>query len=577
MMTEAPEVNNRILLIGLDGATFDLIKPWVAQGRLPTIRRLIAEGVHGNLRSVPNMNSAPAWSSFATGTNPGKHGIFYFDERVPNTYSKRYLNGSHRSGESFWKILSDQGRKVCVINVPMTFPAEDVSGIMLAGLDSPGVQSEGFAHPPSILEELSSRVGDYIIEPGIPGYVKAGRKDQALARLFEAVDKRLAYARYLLVEYPWELFIVVFTATDAVQHFFWKDMDSRHPQHDDEEATAYGDAILKVYERMDEVVRVLVEEAKPSTTIIMSDHGGGFNQRGAEYLNPWLRKKGLLSYGRSRHDRPLSRSFRGSLRDIAIRQLGFIYRQLDRRLSRETKLKLVKLFPGVREEVESAISLRGIDWFTTRAYVDGARDEIWINLRGREPEGIVEPGDEYDKLCRYLVDELLACRDAKTGQKVVEGAYRRDEIYPGHHVQKAPDISVRWRTDFVISGLATEDYYDRPDAETEAPPPPLSNGGHRMNGILIMEGKNVRKGVERKAAAIVDIAPTILHLCGEDIPANIDGRVLEDALTKSYMISHPVKILPSEVEVGEELPSTEYSHEDAEVIKDRLKGMGYLG
>jgi predicted AlkP superfamily phosphohydrolase/phosphomutase len=576
-MTHASEGENRILVIGLDGATFDLIKPWVAQGRLPTIGRLIAEGLHSNLTSVPNMNSAAAWSSFATGTNAGKHGIYYFDERVPNTYSKRYLNASHRSGKSFWKILSDQGRKVCVINVPITFPAEELNGIMLAGLDSPSVQSEGFAYPPSVLEELSSQVGDYIIEPGIPGYVKAGRKDQALVRLFEAIDKRLAYARYLLATYPWELFIVVFTATDAVQHFFWKDMDSRHPQHDEEEAKAHGDAILRVYERMDSVVETLVEEAKPSTTIIVSDHGGGFNQRGAEYVNPWLSTKGFLSYGGSGDGRSLRRSLLGTLRSISTKQVGFAYRQLDKRLSRETKLKLVNLFPGVREQVESAICFQGIDWAATRAYADGARDEIWINLRGREPEGIVEPGEEYDQLCRYLIDELKACRDARTGRRVVDGAFSRDEIYSGDQVESAPDISIRWRTDFVISGLATEDNDDQPHAETEALPPALNNGGHRMNGILIMEGENIAKGVELKAASIMDVAPTILHLCGVDIPANMDGRVLAEALMEAYLSSHPIKTLPSQAGVGKELPGTEYSDEDARVIEERLKGMGYLG
>jgi predicted AlkP superfamily phosphohydrolase/phosphomutase len=576
-MTPDSEARNRILVIGLDGATFDLIKPWVAQGRLPTIGRMIADGVHANLASVPNMNSAPAWSSFATGTNPGKHGIFYFDERVPNTYSKRYLNRSHRSGDSFWKILSDQGQRVCVINVPMTFPADELNGIMLAGLDSPSVQSEGFAHPPSVLEELSSQVGDYIIEPGIPGYVKAGKKDQALARLFEAADKRLAYARYLLAEYPWELFIVVFTATDAVHHFFWKDMDPRHPQHDEEEAKIYGDAILRVYERMDDAVQTLVEEAKPSTTLIMSDHGGGFNQRGAEYLNHWLRQKGLQSHGGFGDGPSLWRSFLSSVRGFSTRQLGFAYRQLDKHLSRETKLKLVKLFPGVREQVESAMCFEGIDWSATKAYSDGARDEIWINLRGREPGGIVEPGEEYDHLCTYLIDELMACRDIKTGERVVESAFRRDEIYSGDHVDRAPDISIRWKTDFVISGLAADGNGGQADGESEAPPAPLNNGGHRINGILIVEGENIAKGVQLETASIMDVAPTILYLFGADIPANIDGRVLEGAITEAYLDSHPVKVLPPGTEAGKDSSSTEYSDEDARVIEDRLKGMGYLG
>ena len=568
-------VASKVLVIGLDGATFDLIKPWVAEGKLPMMRKLLVEGSHGNLKSVPNMNSAAAWSSFATGTNPGKHGIFYFDERIPGTYSKRYLNRSHRSGASFWKILSDHGRRVCVINVPITFPAEEINGIMLAGLDSPGVNSEGFAYPPSILQELSSQVTNYIIEPGIPGYMKAGRKDQALARLFEAIDRRLACARHLLAKYPWELFIVVFTAPDAVQHFFWRDMDPLHPEHDHEEAAAYRDAILKVYERMDEAVKVLVEEAKPCSTVIVSDHGGGFNQRGAEYLNLWLRNKGLLSYSGSRDDRPFGRSFLGSLRDIAITVMGFAYRQLDKRLPRETKLRLVRLFPRVREQVESAISLQGIDWSATRAYSDGARDEIWINVRGREPGGIVEPGQEYDKLCTYLVDELMACRDTRTGEQVVEAVNRREHIYWGEFVEKAPDISVRWRTDFVISGLAGRDRHDPSNMRTPLQPPPLNNGGHRMNGTLIMEGENIRKGVQLEGAQIVDMAPSILHLCGLPIPADMDGRVLAEAISESYMSAHPVTILPPE-NTGGELASTDYSEEEAQAIEERLKGMGYI-
>jgi predicted AlkP superfamily phosphohydrolase/phosphomutase len=574
--TYAPEAEKRILVIGLDGATFDLIKPWVAEGRLPTIGGLIEEGVHGNLRSVPNMNSAPAWSSFATGTNPGKHGIFYFDERVPNTYGKRYLNSSHRVGKSFWKLLSDEGRKVCVINVPMTFPAEELNGVMLAGLDSPSVRSEGFAYPPSILDELSAEVGDYTIEPGIPGYMKAGKKDQALVRLFEAVEKRQAYARHLLAKYPWQLFVVVFTATDAVQHFFWKEMDTRHPQHDPEEARAYGDAILKVYERMDQVVQTLVEEANPSITIVMSDHGGGFNQRGAEYLNLWLSRKGLLSLGAHRNDRSVRRSLLSGVRSFSARQVGFAYRQLDKRLSREAKLRLVGLFPGVREQVESALCFRGIDWSGTRAYSDGARDEIWINLKGREPQGTVDPGQEYEKLRTYLIDELMACRDIRTGRRVVEGAFRREEIYSGNRVERAPDISIRWGTDFVISGLTTgED--DQSLTDAEALPAPLNNGGHRMNGILIMQGEDVRSGAELSGAEIVDIAPTVLFLSGAEIPAEMDGKVLTEALDASYLNSHEIKTLRPPPDVVEDSSSEDYSVEDAKVIEDRLKGMGYLG
>ena len=169
----------RLLIIGLDGATFDLIRPWAAAGKLPNIARLMETGVSAPLRSVPNQNSAPAWSSYATGKNPGKHGIFYFDERIEGTYNKRYLNGGFRQGESWWMIASRYGKVVGVINVPMSFPAEPVKGVMLAGLDAPSVDSPGFGYPPELMRELQTNVGEYTIEPGLPSYMKMGRKDLA--------------------------------------------------------------------------------------------------------------------------------------------------------------------------------------------------------------------------------------------------------------------------------------------------------------------------------------------------------------------------------------------------------------
>jgi len=159
---------------------------------------------------------------------------------------------------------------------------------------------------------------------------------------------------------------------------------------------------------------------------------------------------------------------------------------------------------------------------------------------------------------------------------VVEGACRREEIYSGSQVEKAPDISIRWKTDFVISGLATGDD-NQSSVDSEALPAPLNNGGHRMDGILIMNGEGVRNGVELSGAEIVDIAPTILFLSGSDIPADLDGKVLTEALRQSYLDSHLVKTAPTATEVVQESSGTEYSDADAKVIEDRLKGMGYLG
>lgn len=562
------EKKTKVLIIGLDGASFDLIRPWAEQGKLPNLARLFKEGTWGNLRSVPNMNSAPAWSSFATGKNPGKHGIFYFDERIPGTYQKRYLNAAFRKGESFWSALSSSGYRVGVINVPITYPAEKVNGFMLAGLDTPGLDSPGFCYPPNLIQELQPELGEYIVEPGIPGYIKAGRKDLALERLLQEVDVRLAYTHYLMEKEPWDLLVTVFTASDNAQHFFWKDMDANHPEHDPN--SSYGEAIRRVYQRLDEAVGELLSIVPEGTTVVViSDHGGGFNPRGPEYLKEWLASLGLLTY---LHAGPLRKRLLSGGKRVLTLPLIFAYRQADKILPREAKLRLTRIFPGIRERMEIAITFGSIDWSRTKAYAHGARHDIWINLAGREPQGIVQPGKEYEELRDFIIAKLWETRDLVTGKPVVQGVHKREEIYQGECLEKAPDVTIRWQTEFVSRGFWI------PQKEKDPPPvPPLKpnpiSGDHRLHGILMMRGPGVRSGNEIQGAQILDLAPTMLWLFGLPVPEDMDGRVLDAAFEEEFLLSHPLLFGGSGAK--EALPR-EYTEEEAQTIEKRLRGLGYV-
>ncbi|MGQ9584244.1 MAG: alkaline phosphatase family protein [Anaerolineae bacterium] len=572
MEGERQEDRPRLLVVGLDGATFDLIRPWARADRLPTMARLLEEGVSAPLRSVPNMNSAPAWSSFATGLNPGKHGIFYFDERIPGTYAKRYLNGSFRHGAPFWRLLSQAGYRVGIINVPMTYPAEEVNGYMLAGLDTPAPGSPAFSYPRGLAAELKARVGDYIIEPGVPGYIKAGRRDRARARIFEALEKRLAYALHLAQTFPTDVMVVVFTATDAAQHFFWKDMDPSHPEHDPAEAATYGDTILRVYQRLDQAVAQLMEAMPGARVMLVSDHGGGFNQRGAEFLNPWLAAQGLLRLATP------GAGARGSLgaraRGAALETLRWGYGLVDRHFTRETKQKLALLLPGLRGRVEGSLIFQGVDWPATRAYAFGARDDLWVNLRGREPLGAVEPGEEYEVLRNLLLDRLRATLDWAREEPVVEWAARREDVYAGPFVERAPDILLQWRTEFVLSGLYLPQP-DKPKPPAPAPKPNLNNGGHRPHGIFVMAGEGIRRGVALPEAHIVDVAPTILHLFGVPVPQDADGRVLREVWAPEGEPGQREEQRAGPA--GPEAPSrADYSEEEARLVEERLRGLGYV-
>lgn len=563
----------RLLVVGLDGATFDLIRPWAQQGRLPTLARLLQEGVSAPLRSVPNMNSAPAWSSFATGLNPGKHGIFYFDELIPGTYTKRYLNGSFRHGAPFWRLLSQAGYRVGVINVPMTYPAEEVNGYMLAGLDTPAPGSPAFSWPRDLAADLKAAVGDYIIEPGIPGYIKAGRRDRARARILEALEKRLAYALYLARHFPTDCMVVVFTATDAAQHFFWKDMDPTHPEHDPEEASQYGDTILQVYQRLDRAIAQLMEAMPDAAVLCMSDHGGGYNQRGAEFLNPWLAEQGLLHFA-------AGDGAGGGLGARARRAAGAVlrwgYRWVDSHFSREAKQRLARLLPGLRGRVEGSMTFQDIDWPRTRAYAFGARDDLWVNLRDREPQGTVEPGPEYEALRDLLLERLRVTVDIAREEPVVEWAARREEVYHGPFVERAPDILLQWRTAFVLRGL----YLPQPGRPKPEPPPytpTLNNGGHRPYGIFILAGEGVRRGEVLPEAHIQDLAPTILHFFGVPVPADVDGRVLMEVWAPEGEPAHR-EVQRAQEGAGEAGPAGEagYSEEEERLIEERLRGLGYV-
>ena len=567
----------KVLIIGIDGATLDLIKPWAAEGKLPTFKRLLDEGVHGELESVIPPITPPAWTSFMTGMNPGKHGLFNFIEHHPHDQSIRYTNASSRKAPTIWKLLSSMGWRVGVINVPMTYPPEEVNGYCISGLDTPD-ESSNFVYPAWLKKELKQAVGEIYLDPRHLGYMKTDdKRDGVLEALVRIENRRTEVAEYLIKNHPVDVMMLVYTATDTVQHFFWNFMDSIHPLYDSLGAPKYRDAILNIYRMIDSnIAKLLTLVPEDCTAVLVSDHGGGPVSSNVIYLNQYLEELGLLTYKNGRSSLPsrilhqVTRKLDGYLRGV---------------LSPEQKVWLAKIFPDLREKWEShASSVAMIDWKRTKAYCLeflSFPSEIWINLEGRMPHGRVKVGTEYEQLIEFLTRRLYDLKDNKTGRRLIRRVYRKEEVYKGPYLDLAPDLILSWWEEQafqVRKSVPGETHPSIQDCNGAGNGVAASwSGTHRLHGILLMKGRPFRSSEAISKAHITDIAPTLFYLLGIPVPSKIDGRVLMEAFREEFSVAHSLQCSGDELSAYSRKGSdAAYTAAESEKIQERLKGLGYI-
>ena len=554
----------RVLVIGLDGATFDLIKPWAAEGRLPTLARLMDGGAHGSLHSTIPPMTGPAWTTFATGVNPGKHDLYDWIAREAGTYHFLPTTALDCKTPTVYELLSQVGRSVCVMNVPMTFPPKPVNGVVVSGLPAPDLES-GVTYPDTLLDEIRENVGDYILYPD-PGqaYSDSGI-DAFLKRLYRTTDLRVETLNYLRGRDDWDFAMVVFNGTDTISHAMWKFMDSSHPLHDPAKAAKYGNAIRDYYSYVDAKLAAIVDDLDDDTTlIIMSDHGfGPFHK--FIHVNNWLMDQDFMAV------KP------GALAGLKHRmfRLGFspmnVYNTLMALGLGSLKREVVR---GQGQGLMKTLflSFDDVDWSRTKAYSLGNVGQIRINVAGREPFGCVARGEEYEAVRDDIIARLYRMTDPKTGEQVVEQVYRREEIYAGPYLDDAPDIVfIPRRLEYFGFGE-----YEFGSHKIIEPMQRGISGTHRLNGIFIAYGARVRAGAATHDAHLVDLAPTILHLMDEAVADHMDGRVLTEAL--SAAVSKPIErrsYTPQADDAGD--GDAGLSAADQAVIAARLRSLGYVG
>ncbi len=574
----------RVIVIGLDGATFDLIRPWVAQGKLPTFKKLMENGAWSELRSTVPPVTASAWSSFMTGKNPGAHGLFDFMQRKRGSYDLAPVSVRDRDGKAVWDLIGDAGKRVIVMNVPVTWPPQPVNGLLVTGMLTPR-DAENFTYPRELASELKKEIGDYIVYSD-EVYSK-GRGEIFMQALKYSAEQRTRAAEYLMQKYPWDLFMLVFPETDTVSHGLWSSYDVTHHQHDPSEAAKFRDGILEIYQHLDSLIARLiahviastfaslnVNSAKQSpgdmeiassrkpllamtetTFILMSDHGHG-PLRNFLYVNNYLAKLGYLKFKNNPLTLLKRLAFNLGITPRTVYQLllsiglGKLRRTLDKRRGGRGLLK--RFF----------LSLNDVDWSRTRAYSIGYIGEVHINLHGREPQGIVTV-EEYDRVRSDVISKL---RDLKLpdGTPLVEHIWKKEEIYSGAHLAEAPDVL------FLPRNLETIAFGDFEFGSNKVIEPSYGvSSSHRMNGIFVASGAGVKNAGEFHDARLIDLAPTILHLMDLPVPRDMDGHVLTEAISDTRAVEY--------AGTSEGQAATEgYSDEEEAQVIERLKDLGYI-
>lgn len=467
--------NAKVLAIGLDSADRDLIWEMQEAGELPVIHALVQKGIWGTLKSPPGIGDDGVWASFSHSMPPGRHGRFFWRTLLPGSYQTP-LSADHQvEADTFWHALSTQGFKVGVMDVPKSPLSKVKNGFQLSDWLVHGRDKLTRSWPPEIAEQVLSQFGDDRIDRyGTEDFLcrddalPPELHEEFLNRLNAGLEcKRDASAQFL-ADGGWDFFLTVFKECHCVGHEFWHLMDERHCRHTEPVNPLVGKPVKDIYRSLDTAIGELLKLTDEETTVLLfSGLGMRSNYTGEHLLAEALvRLEAQAPKSLTDHYSAQSSSSRGCARQVPHNELS------------------------------------------------GA---IRVNIRGREPEGTVPPGETLEKWYEWIETALLELVDPDSGQHVVEEIIRTDVVYPGEMRDRLPDLFVVWKRDFPITGLASSRI-----GEIREDPLPLRSGNHIADGFYLLSGPETGAPRQGEQASVMDLGPTIAFLLGGALP-HCDG------------------------------------------------------
>lgn len=501
--------NRQVVVIGLDGGTWDLIGPWTREGELPTIKQLLENGVHCNLLSTVPSYTLPSWTSLITGVNPGKHGLY--DIFLHYGKVRKIVSSQDRKARSVFDILGDYGKTCVAVNIPGTFPPDRINGAMVSGiLTTPGKNSD-FVYPNSLKQEIANFFNKsfHFENDKLVRYLSASDKVKLVNAINEVAELEVTATLTLLDMIKPDLLWHVFRTTDLLQHYLYKSKDLEN------ENNRY---LLEHYRKIDSLISTIINNQGTETSVlIVSDHGFAPLKK-YFHINTWLKDRGLLKTKHNWKKPPLLWTAAQAAAKTRSTNIG--------------KFVVDKIVPSLlgtkvmSKLIEKTISpLDSIDFQESKAYCPSGLSQAVRILAVDEAER--------KQLITEIVSGLYQVKDPETGEPVLEKVLKTEDVYCGDYVFTAPDILLVTREGYIVTAP-----FSNNNGQSVCAPVSLAGtktGDHTPEGIFIASGEGIKNTGEINPLSVYDVTPAILQLFGIATPGYMDGLPNEQVLTEETM------------------------------------------
>jgi predicted AlkP superfamily phosphohydrolase/phosphomutase len=526
----------RVLFLEVDAGDKLLVQNWARDGTLPNFRRLLASGLVGDSLSVEGFFVGATWPSFYTGTHPGHHGIHSLVQQKPGTYEFfLWPTGENIQREPFWNVLSRAGKRVAVLDIPLSGISQEINGIQAVEWGSHDSQYGFCAWPKEFEKDLRTRFGEYPVQKSCNAYGRTPADFRELRdSLVEAVRKKTALTRHYLRQGDWDFFAQVFTESHCIGHQCWHLHDPASPGYDPAVVAITGDPIREVYRAIDQGIGEILAEVGPDTTVVVLLGHRMAYKFGAQFLIPRiLERMGVAvmanppSTAAGRLDSaltPVWKALPGGLRAVLETPRRSLRAWLDPRMP------AARMLPPSVTALDARLSQV---FLTDNGFPHSG---LRLNLEGREPAGLVRREDA-DAFCDRLAREFLALVHADSGLPMVAAVKRTRDLYSGDCLDRLPDLIVEWN-DSIALGSATcgnpRGSLVRVKSPTigvvEGVNSYVRTGDHRRDGLFMALGPRLMSGRLARTVSIMDFAPTFCAGLGTELPG-ADGHPIQELVT----------------------------------------------